>query len=134
MRGVAHATRQGFALNPKPSQRLWNHSPTGYEWGYAGSGPAQLALALLLDATGDKDLSVKLHQKFKFDVVAKWKQGSNWSITRTDILAWIKDQEEKKKPAADELPPPMERVEVQASSPIGPETLIETNPKRGKPK
>ena len=30
-----------------------NHSPTGFEWGYNGSGPAQLALALLADATGD---------------------------------------------------------------------------------
>jgi hypothetical protein len=26
-----------------------NHSPTGIEWGYGGSGPAQLALALLCD-------------------------------------------------------------------------------------
>src|SRR5262245_22144387 len=29
---------------------LRNHSPTGFEWGYGGSGPAQLALALLVDA------------------------------------------------------------------------------------
>jgi hypothetical protein len=26
---------------------LFNHSPTGFEWGYGGSGPAQLALAIL---------------------------------------------------------------------------------------
>ena len=26
---------------------LFNHSPTGFEWGYAGSGPVQLALAIL---------------------------------------------------------------------------------------
>ena len=31
---------------------LFNHSPTGFEWGYAGSGPAQLALALLADMLG----------------------------------------------------------------------------------
>src|SRR5262245_1194599 len=29
---------------------LRSHSPTGFEWGYGGSGPAQLALALLADA------------------------------------------------------------------------------------
>ena len=26
---------------------LVNHSPTGFEWGYGGSGPAQLAVAML---------------------------------------------------------------------------------------
>ena len=27
----------------------WNHSPTGFCWGYAGSGPTQLAKAMLFD-------------------------------------------------------------------------------------
>jgi hypothetical protein len=30
------------------------HSPTGYTWGYGGSGPADLALSLLVDAVGDE--------------------------------------------------------------------------------
>src|SRR5262249_40617485 len=29
-----------------------NHSPTGFEWGYGGSGPAQLALAIIADHIG----------------------------------------------------------------------------------
>ncbi|NTY62141.1 DUF6166 domain-containing protein [Mycolicibacterium sphagni] len=29
------------------------HSPTGFSWGYAGSGPADLARSLLIDALGD---------------------------------------------------------------------------------
>jgi hypothetical protein len=29
------------------------HSPTGYTWGYAGSGPADLARSLLIAALGD---------------------------------------------------------------------------------
>lgn len=33
------------SLNPRLD--LFNHSPTGFEWGYGGSGPAQLALAIL---------------------------------------------------------------------------------------
>ena len=32
-----------------PRNDLFNHSPSGFEWGYPGSGPAQLALALLAD-------------------------------------------------------------------------------------
>ena len=31
-----------------------NHSPTGFEWGFGGSGPAQLALAILADHLGPK--------------------------------------------------------------------------------
>lgn len=31
---------------------VYNHSPTGFEWGYGGSGPAQTALAILCDYLG----------------------------------------------------------------------------------
>lgn len=30
-------------------KEVYNHSPTGLEWGYGGSGPAQLSLAMLCD-------------------------------------------------------------------------------------
>lgn len=33
-------------------QEIRNHSPDGFNWGYAGSGPAQLALAILADCLG----------------------------------------------------------------------------------
>lgn len=51
-------------------------------------GPAQLALALLLDVTGDPDVASRLHQQFKEDFVARW--GDSWSITHTEILAWVR--------------------------------------------
>src|SRR5262249_10364987 len=41
------------------------HSPTGFAWGYGGSGPAQLALALLVDATGDAETALQHYQTFK---------------------------------------------------------------------
>ena len=34
---------------------LENKSPTGFAWGYSGSGLAQLALALLADAISDEE-------------------------------------------------------------------------------
>jgi len=74
-------------LDPSYSQRVWNHSPTGFEWGYFGSGPAQLALALLLDVTGDEKLASILHQPFKSQFVALW--GRDWCITSTEIAAWV---------------------------------------------
>jgi hypothetical protein len=54
-------------LSPIPSQKIINHSPDGFNWGYGG--PAQLALAILLDYYGDVD-ERRLYQSFKFRVIA----------------------------------------------------------------
>jgi hypothetical protein len=74
-------------LDPAPSQKLYNHSPDGFEWGFNGSGPAQLALALLLDATGDGKCAVFYHQDFKADIVANWE--NEWVIKKVEVLAWV---------------------------------------------
>ncbi len=60
----------GRELLPGPSQRVYNHSPDGFNWGYGGSGPAQLALAVCLRLTGDRDLSFVLYPDFKWRVIA----------------------------------------------------------------
>jgi hypothetical protein len=67
---------------------LWNHSPTGFEFGYGGSGPAQTALAILADATGNDRLAVVLHQQFKWDFVAKAKQ-EGFELTADEIAKWV---------------------------------------------
>ena len=36
-----------------PLNHIVRHSPTGMTWGYAGSGPADLARSLLVDALGE---------------------------------------------------------------------------------
>lgn len=79
---AAEVTVNGRLLNPRLD--LWNHSPSGFEWGYGGSGPAQLALALLADHLGDDAEAVKLHQDFKFVVVAKLDH-RGWTLTTEQI-------------------------------------------------
>ena len=75
----------------KPRLDLRNHSPAGFEWGYNGSGPAQLALALLCDVTGDDRAAETLHQRFKSQFVALLpKEG--WVIAHELIEQWIIDQ------------------------------------------
>jgi uncharacterized protein DUF6166 len=76
----------GRLLSPKKSQQVWNHSPDGFAWGYAGSGPAQLALALLLRAGIKAERAVRLHQQFKADVIQRLPQTD--FVTTIDVLAW----------------------------------------------
>ena len=79
---VAEVTVDGKPLNPRLD--LWNHSPSGLEWGYAGSGPAQLALALLADHLTDDREAVRLHQQFKRAIVA-WLPFQSWMLTSLEI-------------------------------------------------
>src|SRR3954452_1120122 len=50
---------------------LCPHSPTGFGWGYDGAAPAQLALAILAEGTGDDDLWVRLQQELKRELIAR---------------------------------------------------------------
>jgi hypothetical protein len=59
----------GNRLWPGRSQEVWNHSPDGFNWGYAGSGPAQLALAILLELLPLLEAK-RCYQRFKFDRIA----------------------------------------------------------------
>ena len=70
------------ALNPRLDLR--NHSPTGLEWGYGGSGPAQLALAILADHLSDPALAQNLYQDFKFNVVARL-TSDQWLLSSNDV-------------------------------------------------
>lgn len=94
---------RGRPLALQPSMRLRNHSPTGFEWGYGGSGPSQLALALLLDATGDRDFATRCYHWFKWAVVACW--GETWQITAGEIRGWVErwEREERQREEATQV-------------------------------
>jgi len=49
-------TRRAPGMREQPLRHISKHSPTGFAWGYAGSGPAELARCLLIDALGDAAL------------------------------------------------------------------------------
>lgn len=70
---------------------LVNHSPTGFEWGYSGSGPAQLALAILADVAGD-EVAVRKHQAFKREFIAPLDAADPWEIEGSRVRAWLVDQ------------------------------------------
>ena len=68
-----------------------NHSPSGFNWGYAGSGPSQLALALLYDVTGKAEVALIAHQGFKHDGIAKLPTEEDWQLTSIQIENWIEE-------------------------------------------
>lgn len=78
---IEHPDGRRTALNPRYDIR--EHSPDGFQWGYGGSGPAQLALAMVADATGDDALTRRVYQAVKFRTVAQF--GATWRITAGEI-------------------------------------------------
>ena len=80
-------TVNGETLPLTPSLRIRSHSPDGFNFGYGGSGPSQLDLAILFDFTGDATLAKKRYMNFKFAFVARW--GNEWEIDGKSIRAWL---------------------------------------------
>lgn len=87
------------------------HSATkgDVNWGYGGSGPADLALAILVDYFGERapragyragaecdrwmvrSRAWHYHQDFKWHFVAQF--ADEWELYDTQIEAWLKAQE-----------------------------------------
>ena len=105
--GVSASVRAGreiYAL-----RHVEHHSPDGFETGYGGSGPAELALSILCDYLGadardSRDfgwdaapealLAWRLHQQFKVDFVARRQLdvGARYEISARDVHDWISAQ------------------------------------------
>jgi len=95
----------GHLLNHLPC-----HSPDGFEWGYGGSGPADLAIALLADADpslvrrkrnaldGGAPIESALYQAFKSQVVARLPRDERWTLTQVQIVDWVTAYREAAEP------------------------------------
>lgn len=90
--GTLSVIENGAFHRLDPRLDLFNHSPTGFEWGYGGSGPAQLALAILADATGDDEVAVRLHQQYKREVIATLDPRGPMRITGSSVRVWLARQ------------------------------------------
>ena len=77
-------------LTPDRSLELVRHSPAGFDWGYTGSRPAQLACALLLDYYDDETIALQCYIQFRDAVVSQLVcdgPADCWHLTGDDIEA-----------------------------------------------
>lgn len=65
---------------------LLSASPSGFEWGYGGSGPPQLAIAILAHAYGE-EFAGNHYQQFKQEVVSELPD-DGWTLTKADLDEW----------------------------------------------
>lgn len=82
---------------PRPLHHVVQHSPDGFEAGYGGSGPADLALSILADALEERPSADELrhgraiclrhHQEFKREVVARLEPP--FTIPGEDVEAFL---------------------------------------------
>ena len=70
------------------------HSPDGFAWGYNGSGPSQLAFALLFDVTGNPEIAWNNYIEFRSEVISQLPLPI-WALTSIDVLEWIEKRGRK---------------------------------------
>ncbi len=70
--------------NLPPRNDLRNHSLDGFSCGYNGSGPSQLALAILAYEYSDVD-ALKYYQQFRSVVIAGLSPDEKWILRSVDI-------------------------------------------------
>jgi hypothetical protein len=84
---MATVWKDGLPFSHYPSllvAEYWSH---GFEWGYGGHGPCQLALALLLEVC-EEETAVELCQEFKWEVIARLHH-SAWRIPTSLLVQWV---------------------------------------------
>ena len=82
-------------LTPDHSQAFFD-SRNGFEWGYGGSGPTQLALALLLEELDDEQLALAYYLDFKRDIIAHL-DSDEWRLSPSDIRSDIREEDNQYK-------------------------------------
>jgi hypothetical protein len=81
-------------------RHIKHHSPTGLEYGYGGSGPADMALSILCDFFGQSPTKTHIYRghfkaqphymTFKWDFIRRLKQRVNHhKISAKDIQDWL---------------------------------------------
>lgn len=76
----------GLQVRIDPCNDIRNHSPDGFNWGYHGSGPAQLALAICCHYYHrDVARAEHVYQWFKQQVIAYLDANEGWELSAREV-------------------------------------------------
>ena len=64
--------------------KQWRFTADGFEWGYDGTGPSQLAFAILADFFGDEYKALKSYKLFRDQVIAEISE-DEWKLESSTI-------------------------------------------------
>lgn len=81
-------TCDGVELQPR--NELRKHATAGtFDWGFSGSGVAQLALAILCDFLQDDAKALQFYEEFKTDMLAPIGQPT-WTLKSETLTEWVR--------------------------------------------
>lgn len=83
---VVHVEADGKTV---PLKHVGSHSPDGFNWGYEGSGPADLAHSILAHHLAVPHVAPVLYQSFKRDVIARLDQDSGFVLGDAMVSEWL---------------------------------------------
>jgi hypothetical protein len=93
--GIVTVHQEGQPPQPlDPRFDLRQHAD-GLNWGYGGSGPAQLALALAADVLGDDEAARDVYQQLKFKLIGRLPR-DGWSLDETQLRRAIAEIQQQR--------------------------------------
>jgi len=116
---------EGTELTPERSLDLVKHSPSGFEVGYRGSGPAQLACGLLLDYYNDTQVAREHYIAFRNRVISQLEcdgPAACWHLSGEELdaaMATITDDIVAPPPDGGQPSQTFQRTGEQSLAPIG---------------
>ena len=84
----------GIELNPRYD--IFNLTRDGFDWGYNGTAPMQLSVAMLAQTTSIKNAK-RYKSQFMLEKLVKLPK-NRWSITVAEIKIWLKNKYNEENP------------------------------------
>lgn len=98
-RGIRMDDHYAITVNGQPLHHVVHHSPTGFCWGYHGSGPADAALSILADHFNERPTPRELsrglcrcwaiYQDLKREFIAAQPMDNDWELTSEQLEAFV---------------------------------------------
>ena len=95
VRAVVKVHEEGREPRPLPLRHDLRLHSAEFNWGYGGSGPAQLSLALAFEILGDEDEAQDVYQQLKRKVVGRLPE-DGWTLSEDELRRVIREIQQER--------------------------------------